>query len=259
MTTTTKPTIDQFRAKLASLPCGREYRERGKVELRADDKGRTIDMFVPYGSESVDMGFIEIVEPGAMKRSIDASRGSRRADIFALWSHDSSQPLARQSNGSLTIEERSDGVTAAAILVPEIDFHQRTLQLAKANLIRGTSFGFEAIHDDWEYDKDGNAVRHLEEIRVFEFSPVVFPAYQESDVDARSALAQATATVGQDVSELLALLREAKDGQVSSERRELLVAWIVRLGGLLPPPADSDVPEGLHHQRLAKMAASRAA
>jgi len=232
--TTTKRSIDECRSALKKLAWPREYRERGKVEIRAGGEGRTIDMFVPFGSESLDMGFREIIEPGAMSRSIGKGRVSRRDDIFALFSHDASQPLARQANDTLMVTERDDGVVASATLVPEIDYHQRTLQLVKANLIRGTSFGFEVMRDDWEYDEEGNATRHLEEIRVFEFSPVVFPAYQESEAEARSALAHVKASLGADATELLAILREVKDGKVPLERRDALQSWITKLGGYVP-------------------------
>lgn len=202
MTDKTKQ-LDEFRKGLPK----RERRERGRVEIRAKGDGKTIEMFIPYGSESVDMGFREVIEPGAFSRSIRAGRMSERADIYALWSHDSSQPLARQANDTLDFEERDDGLIATASLVPEIDYHQRALQAVQAGLVRGTSFGFETVRDDWKYDDAGNATRSLQEVKLFEVSPVVFPAYERSDIEARSVMEQIKAAgIGPD--ELLALLRD---------------------------------------------------
>lgn len=234
----TTRTIDECRAALQKLAWPREYRERGRVAMREDGgKGRTIEMFVPYGSDSVDMGFREVIESGAFARSIKAGRSSSRSDIFALWSHDSSQPLARQANRTLEIEETDAGVQAIATLQPEIDYHQRALQTVGAGLVRGTSFGFEVVRDDWAYDEDGNATRTLFEVKLHEFSPVVFPAYQESDAEARAAIARASRSSGVDAAELIALLADVKDGKAPVERREGLQSWIARLTAFVPSVA----------------------
>jgi HK97 family phage prohead protease len=226
--------IDDLRASLRKLAWPREHRERGKVELRAKGDGRTLEMFIPFASESVDLGFRELIDPGAFTRSIRAGRSSPRNDIFALWSHDSSQPLARQANSTLDFEERADGLTAIATLQPEIDYHQRALQAVGAGLVRGTSFGFETVRDAWEYNDDGEATRTLLECKLHEVSPVVFPAYQESDAEARGALAQASRAIGVDAAELVAILKDVKDGKAPSERRDGLQGWISRLTELLP-------------------------
>lgn len=202
MTDKTKQ-LDDLRKNLPK----RERRERGRVEIRAKGDGKTIEMFIPYGSESVDMGFREVIDPGAFSRSIRAGRMSERADIYALWSHDSSQPLARQANDTLDFEERDDGLIATATLVPEIDYHQRAIQAVQAGLVRGTSFGFETVRDDWKYDDGGNATRTLQEVKLFEVSPVVFPAYERSDIEARSVMEQLKAA-GVAPGQLVAWLQE---------------------------------------------------
>lgn len=234
MKTTTPKPLEELRSSLQRFPWPREWRERGKVQVRAAGDGRTLEMFVPFASESVDMGFREIIDPGAFTRSIRAGRNSNRFDIFALWSHDSSQPLARQANKTLEFEERSDGLAAVATLQPDIDYHDRALKAVGAGLVRGTSFGFETVRDEWEYDEDGEATRTLLEVKLFEVSPVVFPAYQESDVEARSALAQARAAMGVDPAELLGILREVRDGQLPADRHVSLKGWVARLGAIKP-------------------------
>jgi len=243
-------TIDQCRDQLKKLAWPREFRERGKVQLRAGaGAGRSIEMFVPYGSDSVDMGFTEVIEPGAFTRSIRNGIGSQRADIFALWSHDSSQPLARQANKTLEFDDGADGLTAVATLEPAIDYHQRALQTVQAGLVRGTSFGFETREDDWAYDDEGNATRTLIEVKLFEVSPVVFPAYEGSDAEARSVLAKVSAASGLEATELLAILQDVKDGHAPAERRGALEGWIARLTGLLPV-TPSTVTDDYYEQKL---------
>lgn len=211
MTTPQKKTLDELRSSLA---WPREHRALGPS--RAADDGRTLEMFIPFESESVDMGFREKVHPSAFTRSIRTGRASKHNDIRALWSHDSSKILARQANGTLEFEERDDGLLATASLSPDkYDYHREAVDLVRDRLVTGTSFGFEAVRDEWEYDDDGDATRTLLEVRLYEVSPVVFPAYQESGIEARTALAAAHAN-GIDLAALVRLLQEVRQGKVTT-------------------------------------------
>lgn len=236
-----KRSLDDLRNSLRKLAWPREHRERGKVALRAAGDGRTIEMFIPFESESVDMGFREKIHPSAFTRSIRTGRSSQRNDIFALWSHDSSKPLARQANGTLEFEERDDGLVAVATLNPEVRDHADALELVRSGLVRGTSFGFEAVRDEWEYDEDGEATRSLLEVKLFEVSPVVFPAYQASDIDARSALVAAR-ECGVELGEMLMALREARGGKIPLARREAVLEVVEKVRAMIPeaPPTDDD-------------------
>jgi hypothetical protein len=49
------------------------------------------------------------------------------------------------------------------------------------------SFGFKTIKDEWE-KRDGENIRSLAEVRLFDISPVTFPAYPQTSVEARSKL-----------------------------------------------------------------------
>ena len=51
--------------------------------------------------------------------------------------------------------------------------------------IRGASFGFQTITDDWN-TKDGMAHRTLIEAKLRDVSPVTFPAYPDTSVAMRS-------------------------------------------------------------------------
>jgi len=48
-----------------------------------------------------------------------------------------------------------------------------------------TSFGFETLSDRWE-TVDGGEVRTLMKVRLFDVSPVTFPAYPNTEVGLRS-------------------------------------------------------------------------
>lgn len=238
--------VDTLRSKLRTLSWPIEHRERGSVTIRANSNGRTLEMFIPFQSESVDMGFRERIDPGAFSRSIRSGKNSQRNDIFALWSHDARQPLARQAYGTLDFEERNDGLVAVATLDPAIDFHQRALQLVGRNLVRGTSFGFEAVRDDWDESGD-EPVRTLLEVKLHEVSPVVFPAYQDSDIEARSR--QIKHTTGLDAEDLLGILQASRDGKAPLERRSALLSFISKLQGYVPDEPVAPAPDDRWHKR----------
>ena len=50
------------------------------------------------------------------------------------------------------------------------------------------SFAFETITDNWRQD-EGQTVRELIKARLYDVSPVTYPAYEQTSVSARSAFA----------------------------------------------------------------------
>lgn len=51
--------------------------------------------------------------------------------------------------------------------------------------IRGMSFQFAVLRDDWNTDK---TARTIQEVKLYELGPVVFPAYEQTTVGVRSEL-----------------------------------------------------------------------
>ena len=47
------------------------------------------------------------------------------------------------------------------------------------------SFGFSVIEDEKSYDEKGERLRLLKEVRLYEVSPVTFPAYPQTEVNVR--------------------------------------------------------------------------
>jgi phage head maturation protease len=53
------------------------------------------------------------------------------------------------------------------------------------------SFGFDCLDDDWSHDSEGNRVRTLRKVKLYDASPVTFPAYPQTDLAFRWATAGA--------------------------------------------------------------------
>ena len=240
MTDKTKQ-IDELKKKIPE----RERRviptELGTVELRtAEGESPKIAMFVPYNKRSVEiMGFTEIIAPGFFTRSVKNGKTAKRNnDIVALWQHDPSWVLGRQANDTLTFDDTKAGMNALVELDGEDPMHRHFARRVERRDVTGTSFGFTTVKDEWEYDDDGNATRTLVEGRIFDFSPVTYPAYPDSDSEARERRSVEVAAVrmGLDVGALASLIAGAQGGKVAQEAAAEVRSWVAKLTGLIPEP-----------------------
>ena len=56
--------------------------------------------------------------------------------------------------------------------------------------IRGMSFQFQVLRDEWN---DENTARTIQEVKLYELGPVVFPAYEQTSVGVRSEISNVLA------------------------------------------------------------------
>lgn len=153
----------------------------GPENIDATDEGVIFGLAIPYNQETTigDMkhgGFREQIAPGACSKSL------READIVALFNHDSSKPLGRTSAGNLKLTNTPRGVEPE--LAPAKTSYAADLAaLVSSGVIKGWSFGFEVVKDDWtdEEGRESNEFtgtnRVIREMKLIEVSPVTFPAY----------------------------------------------------------------------------------
>lgn len=159
-------------------------------EIRADDiEGEKIITGRPivYGSKT-DLGwFDEIIESGALD-------GADLKDVRFLVNHDVSRiPLARsrRNNGKSTMQLSVDqfGLNLDWVkLDTENNSEARSLYSAvQRGDITGMSFMFSVDSDEWENLESEHPTRHIKKIgSVVEVSAVTFPAYDATEIFARS-------------------------------------------------------------------------
>lgn len=155
-------------------------------EIRATgDSGKTVGGYAAVFeklSENLG-GFVEKIAPGAFKRAIE-----EKADVRALWAHDSSIVLGRTTNGTLRLAENTRGLKFELDL-PETSAGRDAFISISRGDVSGVSFGFFVRSDKWEFSEDPAKphVRTLLDIDIFEISPVAFPAYPQTQVSTRDA------------------------------------------------------------------------
>jgi HK97 family phage prohead protease len=167
----------------------------GPENIDATDEGVIFGLAIPYNratniGDPKSGGFEERIAPGSATKSL------READIVALYNHDSSRPLGRTSAGNLTLVNTTRGVEPE-LKPSDVSYARDLATLVKDKIIRGWSFGFEVIKDEWT-DDDGNTAdqwtgtkRTIREMKLIEVSPVTFPAYDTTEISSRSAILDA--------------------------------------------------------------------
>lgn len=124
--------------------------------------------------------FREKIEPGAFRKTI------KEADVRALWNHDPNYVLGRTKSGTLKLAEDEKGL-AVEIIPPDTQWARDLMESIRRGDVDQMSFGFQVIKEEWEGDVN-NPVRVLKEVKLFDVSPVTFPAYPATDVGIRSLL-----------------------------------------------------------------------
>lgn len=158
-----------------------------EVRSEARDEGSVITgRPIVYGSRT-DLGWIdEIIDPGALDET-------DLTDVRFLVNHDISRiPLARSrrnnANSTMILTPDQEGLAIEVHLDTENNADARALYSAvQRGDITGMSFMFSVDTEEWEDLQSDHPTRRIKKIRsVVEVSAVTFPAYESTEITARS-------------------------------------------------------------------------
>jgi len=125
-------------------------------------------------------GMTESVAPGAF-------RGSLANDVRALINHDTTLVLGRTAAHTLELREDERGLWGRVVINPKDGDALNAYERVKRGDVSGCSFGFEIVKEDTEVREDGSIHWTIEDVDLYEVSVCTFPAYQETNIAARSA------------------------------------------------------------------------
>ena len=146
-----------------------------------EQDGRTIFGTIPYNKRSVDLGgFVEQIAPGAFDGALQPG-----ADVRCIYNHGTSDVLGRTSSGTLALSSDTTGLHFRCSL-PNTQVANDVAELVRRKDVSAVSFGFRKIEDDWSKDADGQRVRTLRKVNLYEISPTSFPAYPDASAALRS-------------------------------------------------------------------------
>ena len=159
-------------------------------------------------------GFREKVAPGAFSKTL------KESDVRALMNHNPDFVLGRNRASTLSLSEDEQGL-AISNQPPDTQWARDLMVSVERGDINQMSFGFRTILDSWDIGPQGDAIRTLHEVELFDVSVVTYPAYPQTDVQARSILISA----GIDFDALAgALVRAEHKLPLRDEDRDLLKA-----------------------------------
>jgi len=169
-------------------------------------------------------GFREKIAPGAFKKTL------KEADVRALFNHDPNFVLGRTSSGTLALREDDKGLFME-IDPPDTAPARDLMTLIERGDVDQASFAFRVVKDTWEHEESQTPTRTLNEVVLYDVSPVTYPAYPQTSVDVRSLLVLNT-TDSNEIRELLDVLNRSEPGDHSEE----------------PAESHSDEPDAAHSE-----------
>jgi len=132
-----------------------------------------------FNSEAVIYDFFrERISPGAFAGAIES-------DVRALWNHDTNHVLGRTTAGTLRLAEDEKGLRVE-IEPPDTQLGRDLMVSVERGDVSQMSFSFRAIREEWEEREGELPLRTILEAELFEVSPVTFPAYEDTEISARS-------------------------------------------------------------------------
>ena len=153
-------------------------RELRAIENQEEEK-MIVEGYAIVFDEPTDLGYIEIIESGALD-NCDMS------DVCLKYNHeDDFLIMARTRNKSLQLEVDNHGLKIRAELI-DTQSNRDIYKSVRAGLLDKMSFAFLVSDANWD-TVDGVDIRRITGIsKLFDVSIVDFPAYDQTEVYARS-------------------------------------------------------------------------
>ena len=154
--------------------------------------------FAVFGSTyEIDPMMSEEIAPGAFSNSLGG-------DVRALTNHDTTLVLGRTGAGTLTLREDERGLWGDIAINPNDSDAMNTYARVARGDVSQCSIGFDILREDTEVRPNGSTHWTIREVQLYEVSVCTFPAYSETNIQARSQ-------------------------QAAAEKRRALDAWKIRM------------------------------
>lgn len=210
----------------------REERTFQGYTCKADVESGVIEAYVNIFGIEDDSWMNDIVHPGAFKKTIRERGPAGSNKVRVLWMHSVREvigrPLLLEEHGrddlpdvvKVRYPKATGGLFAKTQLVLGVQRAREAFELYRNGAMDEWSIGFEPIEEKFE-EVDKRTIRHLKEIKLWEYSPVTWGANP------------ATTTVSVK-SNLLTMLEEVLKEHPEFSDRQLISAVEKRLSPELP-------------------------
>jgi HK97 family phage prohead protease len=159
-----------------------------KVEIRAatnnNDGTATLEGYIAKFNSPTTLfaGYVEQIDPHAFDDTLADGH-----NIFLLYAHDWTKPLASTEAGSLQLDTDNIGLHFIATVDTNISYVNDVINLVKSGLMIGCSFGFDILDDKDSYDPNTDTFTDtLTKICLYEGTILSNPQYTDTTVSARA-------------------------------------------------------------------------
>ena len=126
--------------------------------------------------------FKERIAPSALTKTLRESRNK----IKVLFNHGMDPQIGDKPLGRPDVMRADAEGLYTEVPLSETSYNDDLLALMRDGAVDGQSFRFSVVKEEWDRPKKGLPERTITELRLFEFGPVTFPAYQATTVGIRS-------------------------------------------------------------------------
>lgn len=148
-----------------------------------DDKTQKLKIegyFAVFNSNyEIAPGLSESIAPGAFDNTLSG-------DIRALINHDTTLVLGRTKAKTLELRTDARGLWGSIDINPNDTDAMNLYNRVQRGDVDQCSFGFDIVNEETEFREDGSVHWTIKEVVLYEVSPCTFPAYEETNIAART-------------------------------------------------------------------------
>jgi len=151
-------------------------------QTREDGEDHIIEgYFAVFNSNyEITAGMSESIRAGAFTSSLSN-------DVRALTNHDTTLVLGRVKAGTLEIRQDEHGLWGKIVINPKDGDAMNLYERVKRGDVDQCSIGFEIVSEETEFRDDGSIHWTIEDVNLWEVSCCTFPAYEQTNISARTA------------------------------------------------------------------------
>lgn len=151
-------------------------------KTREDGEALTIEGYFAVFNSNYDIApsMSESIAPGAFSDTLSG-------DIRALVNHDTTLVLGRTTAHTLELSQDERGLWGKIVINPKDGDAMNLYERVKRGDVNQCSFGFDITDEESTISENGDIHWTIKKVVLYEVSCCTFPAYEETNISARSA------------------------------------------------------------------------
>ena len=130
--------------------------------------------------------FVERIAPGAFAKTLKDRGGKMKV----LFNHGFDPSIGDKPLGKPSVQEEDETGLRVEVPLDDTSYNRDLVASLRSGALDGMSFRFSVTRDEWDESDDlPMPIRTLKEVRLYEYGPVTFPAYEATTAGVRARAA----------------------------------------------------------------------